>query len=51
MPKPKDYALDLYKQVKGHYDEFTGMPMIEAAQQKVFTVQVSSGSDDPDDKF
>lgn len=42
VPKPKDYALDLYKQAKGHYDEFTGMPRIEAAQRKVFIVQVRS---------
>lgn len=39
--KPKDYALGIYTTLKGHYDEMTGMPRIEAAQQSVVEIEVS----------
>lgn len=40
IDKPKDYALQWYSTLKGHYDEMTGMTKIEAAQQAVYDIEV-----------
>lgn len=40
IDRPKDYAVGAYVTLKGHYDEFTGMPRIEAAQQAVYDIEV-----------
>lgn len=40
VDKPKDYAMEIYRTLKGHYDEVTGMPKIEAAQQSVYDIEV-----------
>lgn len=43
LPKvktPKEVGIEIYESAKKHYEEFTGLPKIEAAQEEVYKIQV-----------